>query len=137
MVLFGPAEREVSASLRNLAVDAVRLSGVAFAASAPLVAYHFGTLSLVALPANLLIALAVSAVVVGGLLAHLLSFLWLPLGVGLLQVVGGLGGWILTVLDALGRPSWAQVNLPAMPAWLVALIYACAALTYRERYVHP
>jgi competence protein ComEC len=137
MVLFGPAEREATASVRSLTVDALRLSAVAFAASAPLVAYHFGTLSLVALPANLLIALAVSAVVVGGLLAHLLSFLWLPLGVGLLQGVGGLGGWILTVLDALGRPSWAQVNLPAMPAWLVALIYVCAALTYRERYVHP
>ncbi|MGV3617323.1 MAG: ComEC/Rec2 family competence protein [Fimbriimonas sp.] len=141
LCIFGPTAEDRPTKmpdyLGRLVADAVRLSWIAFVASAPLVAYHFGTLSVLALPANLAVGLAVPVVVVGGLLAHGLSFVLLALGVGMIKGVEWFGAWIVAVLGALGDLPWAQIHVPALPAPLVALAYGVLILFWRVRIVRP
>lgn len=141
LATFGPQGRDypegLAPYLLHLAKDGLHLSWIAFVSSAPLVAYYFGTVSLIALPANLLISIAVPFVVVGSLVAHAISDVWLPLGVGIIKLVEYLGGYILTIVQTLGDLPWAQISLPAIPLWILGTAYALLTLTWRERIVRP
>lgn len=141
LIAFGPTAEDYPRTmpdyLYRLAKDGLRLSWVAFAVSAPLVAYYFGTVSVVALPANLLIAMAVPIVVVGGLLAHAISGVSLALGVGMIKLMEVIGAYVLAVLEGLGNLAWAQFSVPAFPLELLIVIYVVMALSWRERYVRP
>lgn len=101
-------------------------------ATAPLIAYHFGALSLVSVPANLLI-LPVLGVVIGGALATWLVWLSLPAaGVFLLHwFVEPLTGWVGAVIESVGRLPFASAALPEFSAYWIVLCFALACLLWR------
>jgi competence protein ComEC len=141
LILFGPTVEDypqvMPDYLYRLAKDAVQLSAAAFMVSAPLIAYYFGTVAILTIPANLLITMAVPVVVVGGLVAHLVSGLSLAFGVGLLKLVELCAAYVLAVLGTLGDLSWAQAKVPAFHAGWLILVYGVMFLFWRERYVRP
>lgn len=140
MVLFGGGnenEEELGQSIWILGAKAARLSVLAFVASAPLIAYHFQTLSLVAIPANLLIMLSASGVVVLGLGGFLVQMIVPVLGVGMLQVAGYLAASVEAVTQGAASLPFAQVSTPPVPAAFVVLLYLCCLMLWRERIVQP
>lgn len=130
--------REESHLLKKSLIEAVRLSLVAFVASAPLVAYHFGTLSITALPSNLLVGGVASAVIVGAFAAQLVSFVWLAGGAFLLKAIAGpLAGWILWITESLGGHGWSSMGVPGFSAYWLPVVYGLLLMTWRQRIVQP
>src|SRR5207248_2464588 len=77
-------------------LEFARMSLVAFVASAPLVAYHFGTVSVAALPANLLLGSSATFVIISAFSAHLVSFVFPALASLVMSIFAGpMSGWIL------------------------------------------
>lgn len=137
LALFGPhhrtAPRSAGEAIRSLVVDGVRVSWVAFLASAPLIASAFGTVSWVTLPTNLLIGPVVPLVVILGLGAHASSLVFPALGVGLLLLAEALIGWIQGVTETFARLPFAQTTVPSVSPWVVGLMYGAMLLLWRER----
>ena len=122
--------------IRRGFIESLRLSTVAFVASTPLIAYYFQTVSLLAIPANLLVGLAASAVVVLGLLGA--CFAGLPwVGPGILIFTGWLASGIGVVTASLGQLPFAQIEIPALPAWSIFAIYGALLLGSREKITQP
>lgn len=96
---------------------------VAWLVATPLVAFHFGLISPVALPLTLLALPLVAGLLWAGLLKVALGLVWLPLGAWLAPVVGGLA-------DGLGAMASVAASLPG--AWLrvpdVSLAWVAATL---------
>lgn len=69
--LFGTIKenfpKDAAGYLRENFLDNLRTTGIAYVATIPLLAFYFGTVSLVAIPSNLLILPVVMALVVGGM----------------------------------------------------------------------
>ena len=87
-----------------------KASLVATIASAPLTAYYFGMVSLVSIPANVLIALTLPALTLSAFFAHAVSGLLPGLAAGIMiVVVQPLTGWVLWVTEAFGSLSFAAV----------------------------
>lgn len=135
ILLWNPrALREVGFQLSFVTVAAMGLFGgasalrqgfVASAASLPLVAYHFGQIPLLSVPANLLIAGGIGVATVGGMAAHLLSLVWYAGGALAMKIlIGPCVGFIEEASRWVGAPEWAVVRCPEIPAWLVAAVYA-------------
>lgn len=102
--------------------------------TAPISAYYFGTLTLIAPVSNLLCLGAASLVFMLGLAAVLLSFLWLPLGVAAALLPRLLAGYILGaahLLAALPGHALYFVN-PYLKYWL-AFAYLLFLLAWRGR----
>lgn len=138
ILLFGGGSSRSKTTLRDRFVDALRLTWVAFVASAPLVAYHFGTLSLSELPANVGVAFAASLAVISALAAHIVSFVSAPLGGGMLMLITqSLVGWILWLIEHLGGQTWSSVRVPGFSAYLLVPVYGALLFTWRPRIVHP
>ncbi len=100
----------------------------------PLVLYHFGRLSTVTLPANVLIEPLVPLVMAGGVLTVAASALHDGLG-----ALCGLATWLparalLLVVERLGALRWATVGAPALglPALLTGYALLGATLTVRS-----
>ncbi|MGN6561990.1 MAG: ComEC/Rec2 family competence protein [Thermomicrobiales bacterium] len=95
----------------------------------PLIVHHFGRLSTVTLPANLLVEPLVPLVMSGGMLAVLVSLLPAPLA-----SAGGVIAWLparllLLIVEGLGAQPWATFAVP-QPSWLVvAATYALIGAT--------
>ncbi|HZH98813.1 MAG TPA: ComEC/Rec2 family competence protein [Fimbriimonadaceae bacterium] len=111
-----------------------KLSLVATLASAPLVAYYFGIVSLVGVLANLLVSLVLMPVIGGALLS------WLTWGIVpsfssflMKFLVEPLTGWILLVVESLGNVNWSAVEVPAFSPWLMVLYYGGFVLLWRRR----
>jgi competence protein ComEC len=90
----------------------------------PLILHHFGRLSTVTLPANLLIEPLVPFVMSGGMLAVLASLLPAPLA-----VAGGVIAWLparllLLIVESLGALPWATFAVPQPSGLAVAVGYA-------------
>ncbi|CAN5391557.1 hypothetical protein BH11ARM2_BH11ARM2_10180 [soil metagenome] len=114
--------------------SALRQGLVASAASMPLVAYHFGQIPLLALPANILIALGVGVATVGGMAAHLLSLVWFAGGALLMQwLVGPSVAFVEEASRWVGAPEWAVLRCPEIPAWLIAAFYAGLLACWRPK----
>ncbi len=99
-------------------------------ATAPLIAYHFGAVSLVSVPANLLV-LPVLSFVIGGALGAWLTWLIAPgLGEFLLRWgVEPLTGWVAQVIESVGSLPMAIVTVPEFsPYWIVACFAAMVFL---------
>ncbi|MBX3118464.1 MAG: ComEC/Rec2 family competence protein [Fimbriimonadaceae bacterium] len=107
---------------------------VATGATAPLVAYHFGLVSVIAVLANLLIAAAILPIMVGSVVGWLFSFLLPAVSAGILAIfVTPFVGWISWVVNGLGSLSFAAMEIPAFNAlWLVP-IYAALIALWRPR----
>lgn len=136
MALFLHVEKK-EWSIRGLLLEAVRVSWVAALASAPLVAYHFGYVPAMSLPANLLVGFPASAAIVAGLAGHLVAFVFAPIGVGLLTVGGWLAGWVSFASETLAHLPGATIDVPELSPYLVVLIYGLLLMTWRPRIVHP
>jgi len=122
--LFG---RERSGWRRALA-DAAGLTVAATIATAPLVAHHFGVVSLVALPANLVAAPAVAPVMWLGMLAAAVGQLpWLPVE-ALTWPAGMLAAYVGQVSEWFGAPAWAQADLALGAPGPLLGAYAALAL---------
>ena len=107
-------------------------------ATAPLLAYHFGQVPLVSVPANVLIV-PILALVIGGALASWGLYLTITaVGVGLLKlIVEPLTGWIGAVIEALARLPFASVPVAEFsPYWLVPA-YVLALLAWRPHVRSP
>lgn len=115
-----------------MATKAVAASSlVAFIASAPLLAYHFGQVSLMAIFGNFLVAPVLPFLIGGALLAWLLRGAWLAGGVGVLVPISGLAGWIRLVADTLGGWDGSVVHVPPFSGYWLIPIYLCIALLWQ------
>ena len=143
--LGGPLARALGASdaagqARRLFAEGAAITIAASVATGPLVAHHFGAVSLTALPANLVALPAIAPAMWLGMLASALG--QLPgAPVEALTWLGGLcAGYVGGVARAFG-PEWAQLDVPAPgPAATAALTLglfaavrvACAQRTRRS-----
>lgn len=109
-------------------------SVVATVATAPLIAYHFGMVSAIAVLANLLIVLAILPIMVGAMLAWAVSFVLPILSSGILViVVAPFIGWVSFVVSGLAEVPLASVEVPSFHAlWLVP-IYLAMFVAWRPR----
>lgn len=136
MFLSLPDELPTSALHRvgRLFLEGGRASLVATLASAPLAAYYFGLVSIVSIPANVLIILALPAITLTAFVAHPLSVVWPALSQGLLVLlVEPLTGWILWVAESFGNLPFAAVSTPAFSAWWLIPFYALLLMMWRPR----
>ena len=111
-------------SVRRAAAEGVAMTLAATVATAPLMAHHFGALSVAALPANVLALPAVAPAMWLGMLAGSLGQLpALPveplnwLNALCLAYIGQIARWF-------GSPAWAQLDLELESPLLVAASYA-------------
>ena len=97
----------------------------------PLSAYYFGTLVLISPLSNLLCLWAASIVFMLGLIAVVLSFLWLPLGIAAAVLPRVLAGYILGVSHLLAEIPYHTVYFvnPYLKYWL-AFAYLLFAVAY-------
>ncbi len=88
----------------------------------PMTALRFGTVSIIAPIANLLIVLAVSLIFILGAISVLLGFIWLPLGTGIAFVAALPAKYVADAVTALARLPFSSVSTanPAVVVWLVA-----------------
>jgi competence protein ComEC len=110
--------------LAALASELVLLTVAAQLTALPLVVYHFRALSLVSLPANLLIVPVQPAVMVLGGLALVAGLVWLPLGQLVAWLAWPFAAYTLVVARDLAEWPAAVLYLGEVTAPLVALYYA-------------
>ncbi len=123
----GPARRALA--------EVAALTIAATAATGPLMAFHFGTVSLTALPANLLAAPAEAPLMWLGMMAAAAGQLpGLPVA-PITGLAGLLAAYIAQIADWLGTPSWAQaeVELGSGPALVAVYLVLLAAPTLALR----
>ena len=94
----------------------------------PIIAYYFGTVSVISPLTNLLSLWAVSFCFMGAMIAVALSFLWLPLGLIIAWPVKLLAGYIIGVVDIAGRIPFASVQTdnPQTLLWLLYIYIVLA-----------
>jgi competence protein ComEC len=96
---------------RRALIEAGALTVAATIATAPLMAFHFETLSLVSLPANLLAVPAEAPVMWLGMLAAAVGQLpWLPVE-PITWLAGTLAGYIAQIAAWSAAPAWAQIDV--------------------------
>jgi len=117
-----------SAGWRRGLADGVALTIAATLATAPLMAHHFGAVSVVALPANLVALPAVAPVMWLGMLAAGVGQIpWLPVE-PLTWLAGLLASYVAQVAEWFSEPGWSQLDLRlGAPLPLLASYLALAA----------
>ena len=132
-VAAGLGEGGVAAAA-NTVVDGLSTTLGAIIAVWPVVAYHFGIISLVAPLATLLALPAVAGIIVIGALAAVLGLVALPLA----QAVGWLAwlfiSYLMLVTSGLAAPSLASVAGSVSPAFILGYYPALAAALWLYRY---
>jgi competence protein ComEC len=130
-------KRFVEEKVQNRAVGWVLLSVgaslattvVAQLASAPILAHHFGQVSLIAPIANLLSAVVVPLIYVGSLAAQVAEVFSEALSQGLdLAITGSFVGWMQGVNGYLGNLSWSAVTFSPAPGWVAWM--GCALVVF-------
>jgi competence protein ComEC len=89
----------------------------------PYLIYAMGEVSLVALPANMLILLIIPLTMLAGFASAGLSYLNLLLAMPLAYVAHVLLAWILGVSSVFGNLSYASVAIKSFPSWALILSY--------------
>ncbi|SHH53699.1 competence protein ComEC [Sporobacter termitidis DSM 10068] len=89
--------------------------------SLPLIALHFGTVSLIAPLSNIAVLWAVELTFIGGIVAVAAAFLFAPAGAAAAFIVALPARFIVNAIIGLGRVPFAAVftSNPAIAAWLV------------------
>lgn len=120
--------------IREGLLQVCKASLVATLASAPLTAYYFGMVSVVSVPANVLIALTLPVLTLSAFFAHGIFGLWPALGAGMMVgIVQPLSGWVLWVVEMFGSLSFAAISVPAFSAWWMVPYYALMLAFWRPR----
>ena len=133
LVLARPLGRVLRGSapgrVRSALAEAAALTIAATLATAPLMSFHFATVSLVALPANLLAVVAEAPVMWLGMIAAALGQVpGLPIE-PLTWLAGHLAAYIAAVAETFAAPGWAQVELGIPGGGALAAVYAALAVT--------
>lgn len=102
--------------------SAIKTTLSAIAATLPLILFHFGRLSAVALPVNLLVLWLIPFLMLFGFLALTLSFIFNPVGQILAWITGFGLKYILLIVDIIGRQNWSSVEWQ-IPWWLMIMLY--------------
>ncbi|HRF59441.1 MAG TPA: ComEC/Rec2 family competence protein [Fimbriimonadaceae bacterium] len=135
LVLFWERRPIVAKTAWGAVVAGARALGssslVAFVASAPLLAYHFGQVSLMAIVGNLLVAPVLPFLIGGALLAWVVGGVWFTGGVGVLIATSGLAGWIRLVADTLGSFEGTVIHVPPFSGYWLIPIYGCMVLLWQ------
>jgi competence protein ComEC len=109
---------------------------VATIATAPLLGYAFGQVSVVSVLANLLVVPVVPVIMTGALGSFLVMPISPSVGVGGMTVlVAPLVGYLTAMLEACGSPEWAAVRVPAFNAYWIPLFYGLMLTIWRPRVV--
>ena len=112
---------------RSAVAQAAAMTVAATVATAPLMSFHFGTFSLVSLPANLAAVPAEAPVMWLGMLAAAVGqFEWLPVE-PVTWLAGLLAAYIAQVAEWCAAPHWAQVNLAVDGIGPLVAVYAVLA----------
>lgn len=120
--------------IREGLLQVCKASLVATLASAPLTAYYFGMVSVVSVPANVLIALTLPVLTLSAFFAHGIFGLWPALGAGMMVgIVQPLSGWVLWVVEMFGSLSFAAISVPAFSAWWMVPYYGLMLAFWRPR----
>jgi competence protein ComEC len=136
--------RRSSATRVTLRAEIVRytkeflsLSGIVVLASAPLIAYYLGVISMVSVFANLLVCWSLPLIVAVAFFGHGVSLLAPAVGDSIAShFLGPLCDWIYRVLDGMGR-GFGTLDVPSFSGvWLLAF-YGAWLMTYRRRVVQP
>ncbi len=119
----------VGRSLRNAAAASLSTSLGALVFSTPLMAYYFGTVSLVSILTNLVALWSITACFALGLAAVVLSVVLRPLGTALAWVCGWPARYFLWVTALMAKLPFASVSVssPYILAWL-AFLYVLALI---------
>lgn len=133
LVLFGSVQvTEHAHPLARLGINYAWASLVVSLATAPLIAYHFGQMSLVSVPANMLI-LPVLSLVIGGALASWLFWLMVPaMGILLLRsIIEPLTGWVGATIEGIASIPFASVAVSDFSPYWIVIAYLLAILAWR------
>ncbi len=100
----------------------------------PLLVYSMGNVSLVSLPANILILLMIPATMLIGFISTLVGYISVIVALPLSYITHLLLAWILGVSHYLGSFSFASISTPLVPWWLITLVYlAIVIFVWRSR----
>lgn len=139
LIMFAPMREEppsnAIARMRFAATMSMKASLVASISAAPLTAYHFGSISLVSVFANLLVVPPVEMLMIVALIAWPLS-MFLPLLSQLLMtlIVEPLAGWVIACAHFFSSLPFAAVYVLPFNAYWVAVTYILGFLAWK---VHP
>src|SRR3989338_61178 len=89
----------------------------------PLLVYSMCNVSLVSLPANILILLFIPYTMLTGFIASLIAYAHFTLALPFSYATYLLLAWILGVTHYFGSLSFASITVPPVPWWFVVLIY--------------
>ena len=89
----------------------------------PFLIYSMGNVSLVSLPANILILLFIPIVMFVGFVATLLSYISYFVALPLSYVTHLILSWILGVSHYLGNLTFATLSISIFPFWVVIIVY--------------
>lgn len=110
-----------------------KASFVASLASAPLVAYHFGTVSVIAIVANLAIAGLVAPLLTAALAALAATAVSPILAFGLMSgIVGPLTNVLEWLVTSMGSLPFAAVGAPNFSPYWIAAYYAAFLIVWRK-----
>jgi predicted membrane metal-binding protein len=122
--------------LRRGMRQGVRTAIVATCVVTPLIAYHFGVVSLISIPANLLVVVAVTPVVVLAMLALPIALISPALGGALMSLTGPFISYIDWVLESFGR-EWAAISIPPFNAYWLVPFYVFLLMLWRPYVRQP
>jgi competence protein ComEC len=109
-------------------------SFIASASSAPLVAYHFGQVSLISIPANVVIAPIVAPALVSSMLSYPISFAVPSLSQGIMsEIVAPLLALFESCVNAMGRLSFSSISVPEFSPYWIPTIYILLLMLWRPR----
>ena len=124
----GPATAGVGGALVRVGIETLALTLVAIAATLPLIALHFGRISLVALPANLLVVPAFPSIFLGSLATGIGGTISETLGVTLGWLMAWLPlSWFVAVTEALASLPLAAAQVDGFGLEYAILLYGALA----------
>ena len=125
LIAFSPGiERLLWRVPRHLDMRAIITSTIAVQIFAlPALLYFTGNISLLSVPANLLVLPLLPLVMIGGLLSGLLGLINTGLALVPAVVTGLLLKWILLVVKIVNAIPFASTTITAFPLWLAIVMY--------------
>ena len=134
----GPESRLWGATLIRVLVETTVITVVATAATLPLIALYFERISLVAIPANLLVAPIFPLIFLGSLLTGVAGAISEAFGLGVGWLFAWLPlSWFVEVAQWLADLPFAAARIEGFSLWHAFVLYgvliACTAWLYRGR----
>jgi len=140
--LFGFYEKVESVSLLSNILKGImytlKASAVVSLATSPVVAYHFGMVSLIAPVANLAVAFVLGPIVIATISSALTMGWAAPVSAGLLVVIAmPLAKWIEFSVTEMASLPFASINVPGFSAFWLLPIYAAFGIFWKKHARKP